>query len=142
MSAAKLDMEYDFSFDLLGIVSTAREHKLAWLLNRLLGISFVRRDPVAMPFSSGMVLHIGVFDFATENDAYQLLRNRALEASDAAHHFLLPELKEYDYLLRVDNLTGLLDVAGMREAIAALPEVQYCARIELEGLKSRENLLF
>lgn len=142
MNAAKLEIIYDFDFDLIGLVCTERDYKLAWLLNQLLNINFVKRAPVKMAFSSGLEFQLVLFDYETENDSYQLLRNKAVMSNDPTRAYLLPELKEYDFFLRIDNITGTIDIETTQESISLLSQVQYSSRIEVEELKNRENLLF
>ncbi len=142
MSTHKLDITYDFDFDLIGLVCTDRDYKLAWRLNELLSIQLVRSAPVEIAFSQGQQLLLSVFDYQTENDAYQLLRNRGLGRNEDSKQYLLPELKELDYFLRIDNHTGSIDVENIMEELSNLSNVQYCTRIKPNALKEGENLFF
>ena len=44
MKKNKLVIEYDFDFELLGILSSARGYKLAWEINQALGIQLVKQQ--------------------------------------------------------------------------------------------------
>lgn len=140
--AFKLEITYDFNFDLIGIVCAERSFKLAWLLNQLLGIHLTRQQDIELEYLEGSVLKIANFEFRTENDAFQLLKNKAHWSIHTAKPFLLPELKEYDYFLMIDNVTKMIDVEGIKESLAQLPIIQYCLSIDLDTVKDRENLLF
>ena len=138
----KLEISYDFDFDLIGIVSAERCFKLAWQLNQLLGIHLVRQENLEMEYVDGSILKIAKFEYKTENDVYQLLKNRADWFLNTAKPFLLPELKEYDYFVRIDNATKVINIEAIKDAIAQLPLVQYCIPIDLSSLKDKENLIF
>ena len=140
--AFKLEITYDFTFDLIGIVSAERGFKLAWLLNQLLGIHFVRKEDIEQEYLDGSIMRIANFQYETDHDSYRLLKNRAHWSLHTQKPFLLPELKEYDYLLIIDNVTKLLDIDTIKEHIAQLPIVQYCLTFDLDHIKDKENLIF
>lgn len=140
--AVKLEITYEFNFDLIGIVCSERSFKLAWLLNQLLGINLIRQKDLELEYIEGSILKIANFQFNTEHDTYQLLKNKAHWSLHTTKPFLLPELKEYDYFLIIDNMTKMIDVEAIKQAVSQLPVVQYCLSIDLNTVKDRENLLF
>ena len=143
MSTLKLDITYNFDFNLIGIVCADRGYKLAWRLNQLLSLHLVCCPEIAMEFSGGERLKLNVFEFHTENDSYQLIRNRGMGygAGDREQR-LLPEVREFDYFLRIDNYTGSIDIAYIEQLVRQLPSVAYCRQLNPEDLRDRENLLF
>jgi hypothetical protein len=44
MKKNKLIIEYEFDFELFGMSTAAKGYKLAWEINRVLGIHFVKKD--------------------------------------------------------------------------------------------------
>lgn len=137
----KLELEPTFEFELLGIVSAERGFKLAWLMNHTLGIALKRSADIALDFAKGERAEFAAFQYYTANDSYQLLKNKAIQ-SWAQKPYLLPEMPNYDYLLKIDNQTGTIDIEAIQAKLSALEAVQYCALLPVETLKSRENLLF
>ncbi|MGB0521548.1 MAG: IPExxxVDY family protein [Flammeovirgaceae bacterium] len=140
--ALKLDITYEFNFDLIGIVCPERSFKLAWQLNQLLGIDLTRQEDIELAYLEGSILKIANFQYHTENDMYQLLKNKAHWSLHSTKPFLLPELKEYDYFLMIDNVTQMIDVERIKDSLSQLTMIQYCLSIDLEQVKDRENLLF
>jgi len=140
--AFKLEITYEFNFDLIGIVCAERGFKLAWLLNQLLDLNLVRKEDVELEYLDGSMLKIAHFLYETEHDSFRLLRNKAHWFAHSQKPFLLPELKEYDYLLVINNATKLLDIQVIRQKIAQLPIVQYCLSFDLDSVKGKENLIF
>lgn len=142
MTPIKLDITYDFDFELIGISSEERGYKLAWQLNHLLHIQFVREPAITIDFSQGRSLDISVYKYHTANDSYQLITNRGLNTTNQERLFLLPELHTFDYFLRIDNATGSIDIHAIEQSIRELPSVEHCRKVNASNLKSRENLLF
>ncbi len=137
-----LEISYDFDFELIGIVSSERSFKLAWLLNNSLHLNLARISDFDLEFSNGISLSFANFIHRTEHNSYQLLKNKALEYEEIPKPFLLPELKEFDYLLRIDNMTKGINIKSVKKAISLLPQIQLCQIINLEDVKEKENLIY
>jgi hypothetical protein len=142
MKTLTLDVEYECNFDLFGVVSSSREHTLAWQLNQLLRLRLVKQqDLIYELFSQGRLV-ISNYLHATEHLTLRLLRNRSLDPSVIKKPFLAPDIKEYDYLIQVSNGTGKLAPEMLVTELAALPVVQYVCQFDPNSLKFKENLLF
>ncbi|UOG75869.1 IPExxxVDY family protein [Hymenobacter tibetensis] len=142
MKTLTLDVEYECNFDLFGVVSSSREHTLAWQLNQLLRLRLVKQhDLIYDLFSQGRLV-ISNYLHATEHFTLRLLRNRSLDPSVLKKPFLAPDIKEYDYLIQVSNGSGALAPETLVTELAALPVVQYVCQFDPNSLKFKENLLF
>ncbi len=137
-----LEISYDFDFELIGIVSSERSFKLAWLLNNSLHLNLARISDFDLEFSNGINLSFANFIHRTEHNSYQLLKNKALEYEEIPKPFLLPELKEFDYLLRIDNMTKGINIESIKEILTSLSQIQLCQIIDLENVKEKENLIY
>jgi hypothetical protein len=79
---------------------------------------------------------------ATENSTLRLLRNRSVDPSPLKKPFLAPDIKEYDYLIQVNNGEGKLAAEALLEQLMRLPDVQHACQFDPNALKFKENLLF
>ena len=52
MKKSKLVIDYEFDFELLGIISSAKGYKLAWELNQALGIQLVKQPDLVVGFKN------------------------------------------------------------------------------------------
>jgi len=138
----KLEISYDFDFELIGIVSNVRSFKLAWLLNADLSVSFYRTEDVELLFIDDSKMTFTHYLFSTENDCYRLIKNKSHLFELTSKPYLLPELKEYDYFLLIENHTQSIDCDKVYEIISQQPQIQYCQRINPAQIKNRENLIF
>ncbi len=137
----RLIIEYDFEFDLIGIVSHVKEYKLAWLLNNILGIRLVKQKDLAINFTNNNLI-ISNFEFATEYLTYQLLKNQSVCKPTGKPYYLLPELKKFDFLLMIKDESGTIVLDEVIKKIRKLSEVYYIMQADLSQLDSKENLIF
>ena len=141
MKTLTLEVDYDCDFDLFGLVSSSREHKLAWALNHTLRLRLVKQKDLIYPLNQGRLV-ISNYLYANEVSTFRLFRNRSLDPSILKKPFLAPDIKEYDYLIQVCNGTGQLASELVAERLALLPDVQYTCQFDPNELKFKENLLF
>jgi hypothetical protein len=140
MKKAKLQIEPTFDFELLGIVSPIREYRMAWLVNQELEINLVKADDLELEFLNSEKLEIAQYFLSLPHGFIQLLKNKALNSSQQLA-YLIPELKNLDYFLLVQDETEQLDLSNFMEKLSRNSLVQSIVRIDISKLKSKENLL-
>lgn len=140
MKKAKLQIEPTFDFELLGIVSPIREYRMAWLVNQELELNLVKADDLELEFLNAEKLEIAQYFLSLPHGFIQLLKNKALNSSQQLA-YLIPELKNLDYFLLVQDETEQLDLSNFMEKLSRNPLVQSIVRIDISKLKSKENLL-
>ncbi|ALD21585.1 IPExxxVDY family protein [Hymenobacter sp. DG25A] len=137
-----LDVEYDCDFDLFGIVSSSREHTLAWTLNNALRLRLVKQQDLIYDLLSRGRLVISNYLHATETLSLRLLRNRSLDPSILKRPYLAPDIKEYDYLLQISNGSDEFSGDEFLARLSELSVVQHACQFDPNSLKFKENLLF
>jgi hypothetical protein len=140
MKKAKLLVEPTFDFELLGIVSPIRDYRMAWLVNKELELNLVKADDLELEFLSAEKLEISQYFLSLPHGFIQLLKNKALNSSEQLA-YLIPELKNLDYFLLVQDETDQLELSNFMEKLSQNPLVQSIVRIDISKLKSKENLL-
>lgn len=140
-ASKKLIVEYDYDFYLIGIVSPVREYKLAWLINRALGIRFVKEQDLVINFINNNLI-ISNFKSGTEHRTYRLLKNQSVVEPVGKPYYLLPELKNFDFLVMISDESDTISVEDILEKLRQIPEVYYVVQTDLSHLDSRENLIF
>jgi hypothetical protein len=141
MKALRLDVGYDYDFEVLALISPEKDYKLAWNINKVLNIKLRRDADLCLEFGKGNKLIFSNFKYDTEYAGLRLLRNRSYDSKESKP-FLLPEFKEYDYLIKSE---GEKDIFNMKEIAGKLNQlslIQYIKKIEIHTLKSKENLIF
>ena len=140
-ASKKLIVAYDFDFYLIGIVSPVREYKLAWRLNKTLGIRLVKKPDLVINFIHNNLI-ISNFKSGTEHRMYRLLKNQSEGEPFGKPYYLLPELKNFDFLLMISDESNTIVMDDMIEKIRQIPDVHYVTQTDLSQLDSKENLIF
>jgi len=142
MAKNKLIIEYDYDFDLYGIISTTRDYKLAWLINHKLDLHLVKAEDIKISFLNDEELVISNYLYKTEYAQLRLLKNRSEEGSAEKMNYLLPELNKFDYfIMKKGNIYGD-DESEWLNQMQQFKEIQFITRLDIKKLKSRENLIF
>ncbi len=141
MKKTKLIADVDFDFSLLAIASQMKEYKLAWMINQDLGIRLVKQPDEIFHFLGDEQLCISNYLYQTEHSKLRLVFNRSKEET-ASNQFLIPELKQFDYLMLVEGFESSMVIAEVRETLKRINGVQMVNLMEIDQLKTRENLIF
>ena len=144
MAKEKLILDYgEETYSLIGIISDVKEYKLAWQLNNAFQVNFSLQNEVKLSLKGDR--SFSFLYYLSEHSCYnlKLIKNKVVEAKGMKQQFVLPEVKNYDYLLMVDgeNYEVFLDQDPF-DHIRNASFVQYSNSINIENLKSQDNLIF
>lgn len=140
MKKNKLFIEPTFDFELLGLVSPVKDYKMAWLINRELHLNLVKSDDIQIEFLSAPRLEISQYLLSLPHGFIQLLKNKALNTSQQLA-YLVPELRNLDYFLLVQDQTHQISIPTFVDHLAKNPFIQSVVRLDISKIKSKENLL-
>jgi hypothetical protein len=141
MKTLRLDIDYDFDFEVFGVVSSSKEYKLAWALNKYLNLRLVKQTDLCLDFINQGRLVISNYLFLTEGSSFRLFRNKSVELSTLKKPYLVPDISKYDYVVQVNGL--LCDYRqDLLQRINKVPFVQYVQHFDPITLKFKENLIF
>ena len=140
MKKAKLLVEPTFDFELLGLVSPIREYRMAWLINQEMDLNLVKADDLELEFLNAPKLEISQYFLSLPHGFIQLLKNKALNSSQQLA-YLIPELKNLDYFLLVQDETEQVQLSTFIDQLSKNSLIQSIVRIDISKLKSKENLL-
>ena len=138
----KLVVDYDYDFDLIGIISPLKGHKLGWCINNELRIDLRKDDDLYIDFLHEGQLVIIHYIYETEYSNFRLIKNKSCEFANIASPYLIPELKEYDYFIQIKDESGVYSVSGIINKLKHINGIEYIKEIETENLKSKDNLIF
>lgn len=138
---AKLTIAYKYDFLVYAIVSSCKEFKLAWYLNELFTIQLKKENDIEYK-TKDSVFMASNYIYETEFFTYRLIKNKVFASENRNKPFLLPELKQFDYILQIegDNCLDLQDF--IFNSIKESKVVQHVELINADNLKSKNNLLF
>lgn len=142
MKNSKLIVDYEYNFDLLGLTSDAKGYKIAWLINKILGIRLIKEKDLEIEFLGNQNMVISNYLFKTEHSIFRLIRNKSVERGGESSLFLLPELKRFDYLIIIEGFEDTFNIFEVIQMLKSLNEIQYLQKVVVSDLKSKENLIF
>lgn len=142
MKITRLRVDFDYDFHLFGLISPVKDYKLAWHLNKSLNLHFRREPDLQFEFLDKSKIYICNFIFEKEYSSFRLLKNKACEFYNTSKPYIVPELKEYDYLLVFKDEAEEIDSERVLGVLKEVPVVQYVKEIDLINLRSKENLIF
>lgn len=141
MKKNRLSSDYVFDFELIGIVSSAKEYKLAWYLNQLKVFHLVKDDDIRIEFSDNRHIRVSNLKEQTDHSTAYLLKNKLVSAGSSNQH-LVPELQQFDYLLKLTNQADENWADQLLLKFKDIPVIDYALKVDLEKLKTRDNLVF
>ena len=153
-----LDDIFDESvFTLIAIHCTIEDYRLAYLLNKFLGINLVRKK-FDLDFNNGKALY-SIYKWEdkkqmlTWNLVSNICKTSDYEQTNSGLLFettqsitktfnLLPELKTVNYLLKIDDEFNVKREKHIINRILSIPQIATAYTIDQNQLKSRDNLIF
>jgi len=125
-------------YTLVGISCHLKDYRLSFLLNHHLNLDFIKKSDFPLTVSPKKEADSFSFYHCRDEDqfnVYYLLSNRGQES------FLLPEMKQTDFLLLVEGPFKKNRLDRIQQQIRGIPNVLTCFEIKLLSLKNYETLL-
>ena len=137
MKRNRLVVEYTYSFDLIGITTSIKFYKLAWLLNNALGVDFVKEKDYILELKNKPNT-FELYSFPESEPLLTLYRNKSV-STDAG--YLLPEFTHFDYILKIPAESQTFALKEIEEVLRDINMIEYIAALNVDTLKSRDNFL-
>ena len=138
----KFNFEPDYDFMLYAVVSAVKDFKFAWNINEAFEMDFCRAAELELNFANQDVKFISNFLYESEYSLFRILKNKLISAEGENNGYLLPELRKFDYLIKIEGESIEEVSEGLPEKLKSLHCIQYFEKIKIENLKSKDNLLF
>lgn len=140
MKKKRLEIEYSYDFELLGVISSAKGYKLAWDINNQLGVRLVKLHDVSIQFSNNITGTFTHFSYESPLNRIDLFRNKPNEA-DAIKNLLVQEYPHVDYIIMSQG-ADKFETTHLQEYLRRISSVEMVALIPLETLKSKDYFIF
>lgn len=142
MKKKKLEADIDFDFVVVGLICPLKEYKLAWYLNRALDIQLVKESDIKIEFLKKENLLVSNYLYQTEHSYFRVLKNRSIDELEEKPAYLMPELNKFDFIVLAQGFEDTYSLKELKDAIGGVPKIQYVQAFQIDGLKSKENLIF
>ena len=138
----RLASEYPLDFELIGIVSSVKEYKLAWHINQLPEFHLVKDDDIKIEFSDNKLIRVSNLKDENEFRKVFLLKNKLVTSNSSINQYLLSELQQFDYLLKLTSQTKDFWAKEVNNQLKSIDQIDYSLVVDVEKIKMKDNLLF
>lgn len=137
MTKYKLDVEFEYDFELIGICCHQKDYRLCWSLNGVLDTHFEKSDESLLIKSKGKQIHFPYYTYKDEENHidYQLILNKFEQK------FLIQEKQEVDFFLIIHN-NYVIDLDTVLTKIKSIDFILSAFIIDIDTLKNKEHLIF
>ena len=151
-----LKRECDLNYSLIAIRSEIEDYKFAYFLNKSPFFLFRRMDKDIKYIINEKNIYFSAFEDVNtglKRESF-LIKNRALYSSELINNenlfvnnaisntvFLIPELKEFDYLLKLIGIWRDEETAGLKKYLHNMTNIESEISINLNTIKSINNLV-
>jgi DNA polymerase III delta subunit len=140
MKKKRLDIDYSYDFELIGIISPLKGYKLAWEINNRLEVKLIKESDLQITFKNRSEASFSYFSYQVEGIVLKLFRNKPNE-QELSKNLLVPEYPHFDFILMTQS-----DDTGksnrLQEVLRAIPSIELVAFIPLVALKSKDHFIF
>lgn len=152
-----VDDFYDDSYSLFAIHCRLEDYRLAYLLNKHLGINLVRKrqDLDYKYFAASYAIY--EWEDKDQMITWNLVSNVCKREEDSLQssgslfnaqqsifktYHLLPEFKKVDYFIKITSDDELVDEIPILNKLKGIPQLITSYGINTEKIKSKDNLIF
>lgn len=139
MKKKRLEIEYSYDFDLIGIISSAKGYKLAWDINHELSTRLVRQPDLIVQFKKNKEASFSYFSFENDVNKLKLFKNKPNDSEGRI--YLLPEFPHLDYIILIQG-EEYGNSNRLQELLRNIISVELVTFIPLGPLKSKDNFIF
>lgn len=142
-------------YELIAIHSSIEDYRLAYFLNKELGIQlFKNKINVELRSKNGKSsFEHFIYDDEKNDVCWHLISNKTqinLNTNQnvgffenvSSTSYLIPEFKKADYVLKIENVDKVFNTENVVEKIKQIPFIPLVYTIEQEKIKSKNNLIF
>ncbi|WKV10843.1 IPExxxVDY family protein [Marivirga harenae] len=140
MNNKLLQDTFKVDFQLLAISSALTDFQMAWHINQHTHFTLKRTKDHFIELKKGLHLNTSCFRHQTENISIKLLKNK-LNESEAQQAFLIPEMKNIDYFLIIQDDTEELEILNVKSTLSKIKNVILIQILDANRLKSVVNLM-
>ncbi|WP_142784720.1 IPExxxVDY family protein [Changchengzhania lutea] len=151
------DVFEEVTFTLIAVHCTLEDYRLAYLLNKHIGINLIRK-PSDLDFNNGKSSY-SIFEWedkkqlTTWNLVSNICKTDSLQKVNFESLFdtqnqitktfyLIPEYKRVNYFLKIENEYGSNKEKFILNTILSIPQIATAYSINTDQLRSKDNLIF
>lgn len=155
-NALRLKSDHNLNYSLIAIRSELEDYRFAYFLNKSPFFIFQRIKKDISCIKNKRKIYFSTFKHINSElrRTSFLIGNKSIYKSESSEpgnlfsnnlimnsSFLLPELKEFDYFLKLNGLWKYSEKENLKQYLKQLPYIESATDIELDKIKSIDNLI-
>ncbi|WP_320813962.1 IPExxxVDY family protein [Flavobacterium sp.] len=142
-------------YELIAIHTSIEDYRLAYFLNKELNIQLCKNNlNIAIETHEGKsAFNHYFFDDKKTDIQWSLIENKTSINSTnkksvgifenmEVNVYLLPEYKKADFLLKIENVDSFFKIEEVTKKIESISQVSMSYLLDIDNLKSKNNLIF
>ena len=149
------DKSYSKEYTLFAIKSNIQDYRLAYFFNKKTDVTFNRMTKDLKYILKNNTIYFSAFvdkSFGDKKKCF-LISNKTIYSKDLKYGslfknitisnnmFLIPELKEFDYMLKLDGIWTPKEITGLQKSMNKISEIMACICVDSKKIKSINNLI-
>ena len=149
------DESYSKEYTLFAIKSNILDYRLAYFFNKKTDVTFSRMTKDLKYILKNNTIYFSAFvdkSFGDKKKCF-LISNKTIYSKDLKYGslfknitisnnmFLIPELKEFDYMLKLDGIWTPKEITGLQKSMNKISEILACICVDSRKIKSINNLI-
>lgn len=140
MSKKKLEVDIGVDAAVIGVVTSLKDYKLAWKINRVFKIELILEEDLVISMANGKDVVVSNYCYQTDFTKINLIKNKGMDAAKAS--YLVPELTQIDYFILITGEDFFMELDEVIKNLKSLPEISFVQLIDVSKLKSKDNFIF
>lgn len=134
-----LKADFDFDFILIGISSPEKDYRLCHFINKSLGFDLQKGKDIEIVVAKKRKQSFFTSYEWMDEDGRREIR---LIVNSSGNEFLIPEMKQMDYLLFLKGPITDMEQQKIISVLLHIPDIQVAMPIDVISLRSKKNLIF
>ena len=139
MKEIKLKTNITYEFDLLGITSSFKDYKLAWLINNCLKFNLIKGLDHVVEYTDVKKIEVSCFQYNNHGTLIKFLSNKVYKENGQQQEYLVPEHKHFDFFLLIEGQDT--DVTNLTNKLKQITGLEFITQLDIMKLRSKENFI-
>ena len=120
---------------LIGLVSTSKEFKIAWIINNSLDVSLIKADNEIINLSNGSNLSISHLIYKRNKGFIRLINNKVM--FNKGKSSLISSLSNFDYIVQFSSNFFEFETFNIINKLKSYNDIQFANFIDYNSIKEK-----
>lgn len=142
MKKLKLASEYNYDFQLYGIVSSVKEYTLSWVINFHSTINLKKEKDLSIDIKGIGEILVSNYYYASDTLRVYLIKNALEKNYKTTQKLFIPSMSNFDYILKIETEDDQTFLDDFFLSIRKSDKIQSILKLDVNKIKEKEYFLF